>query len=315
MSLHRIAGGHPQQVDPAEYHGRKATVPRGDIRRPLSQGDLKRIYANPWKWRHDTRDDKRTRSLDFGSLVDCLLTTPSLFDRTFVAEPPTYMAAGSKKADPPVEKPWNNNATVCREWVAEQAAAGRTVVKPELIHAAMKARDVVRAHDWIPAMIETAQSQVQVLGEWHDEATGLTVPVCNLVDWLPGDEWSRIVFDLKTAADASGDWGRVVVAHGYDVQLALAVDLLNLYSEDRQIGAHVIVESHAPYAVATAAMDSGLLDRGRTIYRRALRYYCEGMAGMGWRGYDELQTGFAVQGMRLVSAPIYATIDDYEEAA
>ena len=56
---------------------------------------------------------------DFGQAFDSMLLENTI---VHISEPETYMGPESQKKDAPlIEKPWNNNAGICKEWHAQNA--------------------------------------------------------------------------------------------------------------------------------------------------------------------------------------------------
>jgi hypothetical protein len=56
----------------------------------MSRSELVEFYECPAKWILGPHGDDSTPSMDFGSLVDCLVTQPERFDDLFAVCPETY---------------------------------------------------------------------------------------------------------------------------------------------------------------------------------------------------------------------------------
>ena len=258
-------------------------LPRGDARRSVSQSDLKAIVSNPHKWLKGA-DDEGSDAMEFGSLVDCLLLTPDAFEATYRTTPETYV---DQKTG--VEKPWNFNANVCKEW-RDTLPDGVNIVSPADVAEARKAVANLRADKAIAALLAGARHQCLIAAEYTAD-NGVTVPVAALIDIVPAKGNKRLA-DLKTARDASGGgWNRVVFKLGYHVQGAFYLDIWNSVpdnADDQRDGyIHIIVENETPYEVGRRELDAEFLTIGRDEYRHALNAYAECIAANEWPGYDK----------------------------
>jgi hypothetical protein len=262
-------------TDPALYFGQKAK--RGDKDYAVSRSDLVEFAKCPRRWRLGY-EPKASDAMLFGSVVDCLLLTPQRFEQVYAIKPATYTDDKGK------EKPWNGNATACKEWAA--AHADKVLVGSEVYDAAQRAVERLRGDASIAALLATAKRQVMVAGEYADPATGLTVPVRGMIDLVP--ECRLWLADLKTVNDASAQrWPRLVYERGYHVQAAMYLDLWNLATgEAREMFAHVLVENWQPFEPAKRCIGADWIAMGRGIYATALQDYCHALATDTWRGYE-----------------------------
>lgn len=92
-----------------------------------THGGSPKAFWGRWKFNKDHITQKSTPTFDFGKAAHCLLLGDEVFGEKFVIRPGTYPG----KADKPVN--WNNNATFCRDWNDEQAAAGLTIITTEQV--------------------------------------------------------------------------------------------------------------------------------------------------------------------------------------
>jgi hypothetical protein len=229
-------------VTAAEYCALGQNFPRGDVRRVMSRSELMDFAKCPSKWKRGN-PKRETDSMEWGSLVDCLLLTPERFEMDYAVAPETYVNAPIKYALTtefpggewnPRKKPcqiwkkqteevgfevltpealaeaskpkeWNWNATLCREWRASQEAQGKAVIKAEDASEAWKAVHRFKEDEKLSAFLKVSKRQVQVRVDYHDPDTGLVIPVKMLVDLAPdpASEFGDILGDLKTARNAS----------------------------------------------------------------------------------------------------------------
>jgi hypothetical protein len=268
--------------------------------RILSRSDLCDIYACPHKWFRagamgKLEPDRPTPSMDFGSLVDCLLLQPSRFDEYYLRAPKTYE---TKKGE---VKDWTWKSSTCRDWRDEQEAAGFMVCTEEKLNDANDAIAALLAHPKYGAQTRRLRSnsthQVFVIAEYHDEETGLVVPVKCLTDIVPDaadPEFGKCLFDLKTACDASPrKWARAVYDNNYHVQAAINLDCHNAVAGTERIEfRHLIIENTAPWEPAFRFLSSGgevdFINAGRSKYLAALRTYCQCVKTGEWPSYPPL---------------------------
>lgn len=283
-----------------EYH--KPQAERGSKEFVMSSSALRSVFVKcPSAWRAGWTL-AASDSLEYGSLFDCLVLTPDLFANRYAVQPSTYLADGAKKNDPQQEKPWNNNATFCREWKAAQKESGKIVVSMGEISEAQAAVRRLMADSQIKAFIDGSFKQVWIKGEWHDEGTGLVVPVQCLIDLVEKEVplTRQRIGDLKTTKNAAPlPWARWARFAGYDIQAAWNLDLFNA-ATNRGIDLFefVLSESEFPYQTARrVAIDPRTGDpesdegsaivSGRRQYRRMMADYCKCVKSGFWPGYDD----------------------------
>lgn len=276
---------------------------RGDKRKVMSNGELKKFARCPSKWKRGSFEES-SDAQEWGNLVDCLVLTPERFEEQYVICPEEYPAAGKKKGDPVEMKSWNWNAGYCKEWRAKQEAVGKVCVKADWASEGHAAKARLMADPILREFVQASQSQVQLCVDWHDEGTGLIIPVKCLLDLLPSKEsrFSLMLGDLKTACNGSpGPWAKQVFEKGYHIQAALYLDAYNVVTrEKRNQFVHVVQESESPYETARRILSEEYLQIGRATYQRALVDYCYCLANDVWPGLDEADgMGSIIDGWRL----------------
>jgi len=267
-----------EQTDPAVYVATAGR--RGDKDFVMSRSELKIFAACPRKWIRGYKD-KGSTSTEWGQVMDCLLLDGENFSKRVAVYPETYPAKDG-------EKPWSNNATFCREWKAERK--GMPFLKAEDAKEAHIALAALRSDPDIAAIVDTAKRQVFVMGEYHDPATGLIIPLKALIDIVPTIEpFDRSLIDFKTADQAAPEpWSKAVYAFGYHVQAAMYLDMFNAATgEDREDFRHIIQENYSPYEVAKRFLSAEFLELGRNRYLAALARYCRCLQKNVWPGYDD----------------------------
>ena len=258
--------------------------------RILGRSDLCAIALCPSKWHKGAVEEERpTPSIEFGSLLDCLLLQPLRFNEYYTLAPDTY--TNSKKQ----VVPWTWKSSTCREWREEQEAAGNLVCTADKVLEAGNAVKALREHPEIGPqtvrLIEMSHHQVFVIAEYHDADTGMIVPVKCLTDIVPSvddPEFGKSLFDLKTARSArSSIWSKVVYEQNYHVQGAINLDCHNaIVSSDRCDFRHLIVENEPPFEPGRECLQTEFITEGRKLYTDALSTYCKCVQSGKWPTYS-----------------------------
>lgn len=308
-------------VNPVEYHNQKEL--RGTPEYFMSPSALREFYRCPSRWKkgYESPDSDAKR---YGSLIDCMITTPSEFEKRYVVRPETYEVTlnecpeckslsdseSCRKCKKPrvpkrVNREWNGNSSECAKWVAAKEESGLEVIsKPEYdnAQAALKA---LRDDEIISTWLDSCDMQVLVRGEWHDPDTGLVIPVRCLMDFVPrlDTEFSKCLGDFKTTRNAGlSAWSRWCFNAGYHVQAGFDTDLyIAATNEDRMTWCFICQENYEPWQTAKRmlSVEHGL-DLGRLEYKRMLKLYARCLKTGKWPHYDDHDE--AIQGWSLIVA-------------
>ena len=203
----------PQEVSPQDYHS-KLKCNRADIFAEdswLSKSVLWELKkASLYQWRFAPATFAGSAAATWGSLLDCLITTPDEFDDISVISP--YDSFRTKEA---------------KEWKAEQSEAGRLVIDEAMRDNLHKAAERMQKQPHAGEIIENSDKQVMLLSELNG------VKFKGLVDLAPRDR--PYLADIKT----TGAWGASEMAasvgkFGYHVQAAVYLAMWNRLNPDGQ---------------------------------------------------------------------------------
>jgi hypothetical protein len=255
----------------------------------LSRSDLCEIALCPSKWRKGSaEEDKPSRSMEFGSLVDCLLLQPDHFEDYYFMAPEKYTNSKKQEAD------WTWKSSTCRDWREEQAAKGFLVCTQDDLLDAVDAIKTLREHPEVgeqtKRLLDNSEHQVFVVAEYHDPETGMVVFVKCLTDIVPfykDPDFGKSLLDLKTARSArSAAWSRVVFDQNYHVQAAINLDCHNsVPGAIRWDFRHLIVENVKPWEPGRECLQTEWIDEGRKLYAGALAIYCQCVKRNQWPTY------------------------------
>lgn len=285
----------------------KEEFKRGDPKFVASSSMLRLFGPCPSRWIKGYQPPD-TKAKDFGSLFDCRVLTPETFTSRYAVSPSTYKTTGmecpscktitdSKKCktcgelreEVTVEKPWNSSATVCKEWEADHE--GKQIVTTKALAAVDAARNRLLGDDILKSFLESSERQIWMTVEWHDEATGLVIPMKSLIDLLPklDSEFEKCIGDIKAVrSGATVPFKKQVAKMGWHIQAALYLDVYKMATgEDRVDFCFLGVENFEPYEPYRKTMSEKFLSIGRSAYETLLKRYCQCLKANVWPSYDD----------------------------
>jgi len=268
------------------YHRQESK--RGDKDFSMSRSELVSLALCPEKWIDGVpADDDSTAATEWGSLLDCLMTSPARFEELFAVCPETYT---NKKGETVA---WRNDRRIAEVADFMETAKGKTIIKADVRKEADTAVNALRSDDTIAELFKHSRKQVMVIGTWHDEETDLKIPVRGLLDLVPiktHEKFGKWLVDFKTARNGNpAIWTRVCDDSGYDVQAALHRDLyVGATNEDRTDFVHVVQENTPPYHVVSPlpSFTEEFIAYGRAKYERALKLYAQCLKTGDWPSYS-----------------------------
>lgn len=264
-----------QDVDPREYHA--TDIARGNPAFVMTRSQLCAFALNPRRWL-DGYERPDASCLEWGSLIDALVLGG--FDDRYVTCPTEYTDKDGK------QKPWNWNATACKEWRAKHD--GKEPLKSSERLKAVTAVNRLTNMDWVRNLVMGRDTRKQVLieAEYHDRNTGLVIPFKALLDIVTDSP----IADLKTARSANPMlWAKHAFYNGYHVQGALNLDLFNAATgEERTDFLNIVQENYPPYHVPDEPFlySAEFLQLGRDFYTLALRRYADCLKENRWPSYS-----------------------------
>jgi hypothetical protein len=223
------------EVSPRDYH-QKLALNRADIFAPDSWLSKSRLYElrkhSLYRWRYHPRQFAPTAAMSWGSLVDCMVTTPDEVDSTLVFNP--YPDFRTKAA---------------REFRDAALADGKLIISAEDKAAAEVAVDLLRSHPVAGSVIRSSKTQVVLLNRIRD------VNFKALVDLAPENE--PCLYDLKTTGELSiKGIAKSIDDFGYHIQAAIYLKLWNLCHPDDQRSRFRFIwqSSEPPYEIAVTEL-------------------------------------------------------------
>lgn len=242
------------EISPRDYHA-KLKCNRANIHAPdsyLSKSVIWELDSRSlWKWRYHSTPKEPTAAMQWGSLIDCLTTTPELLEQEVAVS--SFDSYRTKEA---------------RQWREEQLAAKRIIATREQLEDAKAAAKMLTQTCKASADIfAKSKSQVIIAGRVLD------VKVKGLVDLAPFGE--DFLADLKTCSNFSAEgFAKAVSNFGYHVQAGIYLNLWNAMfpNDQRTRFKFVWQESEAPFEtcvteLATTDIEAGWLYASTLIQR------------------------------------------------
>lgn len=218
-------------------------------------------------------EKKSSKAMDFGSLVDCLILEPKIFENDFVMIPETYINSKDK------EMPWTLKSNSCRDWMEETKNSGQTPYTREDYEKALLIAACCFDHKTANEWWKNSQKQVAIV--WEDPDTGI---LCKgRIDILKENG----IYDLKTTSNASPfEFRRVFNNLLYHVQASMYSEGLATINGGELLPFGLIVaEADAPFCVATYIVGPESLVTGDNLFKRAIRKYKDYLE-LGPTGYS-----------------------------
>jgi len=231
-------------------------------------------YLNP-----DREEVGEAEALVKGRGAHHLLLGQEGFLKEFALRPDTYPDPDGKP------KPWNGNATYCKAWAAEAKAAGKTMIKGEIIADIKGMATSLHEHPLVASGILNGLVEHSLV--YRDRATGVWIKV--RPDTIPTD--SGDVADLKTIADISDEGiAKAIGGLGYNMQGAMIGNAMREVLGVRMNSfTLVFVESKAPYCVRVKTLIQDDLDLGAEQADLATRLFARCVERGEWHGPGGVQ--------------------------
>jgi hypothetical protein len=233
------------------------------------------------EWCENPKAEPResTRNMILGSAAHHLFLGEDGFNQKFIQQPLIYR--DKKTAE---EKPWNNNAEVCKKWNAEQAKLGRTIVTTKELDAIKAMAWSMQANPFVQNGI--LEGEVEVSGFVKDQETGLWIKVRpDVIPTASGD-----YVDLKTAAEVTTPALQYSIrSYGYNQQGALVGEVAQSILTDIPFASFwlMFIETAKPYCARAVRLTDEDLKDGNRMNRWAMRKIALCLAEGRWPGPGE----------------------------
>lgn len=242
----------------------------------ISSSGLRAVLRRPseyWAFSpyNPTPFEKPDRSaLEFGKAAHMLLLGEDGFKETYVLRPETIE-----------DKPWQSNRTVCKQWLADQAKAGRIVITDTEIQHIRHMADALGKKEAVRLGLLNGRIERSIFANMD----GLWLKA--RPDVVPNDSGDFV--DLKTAASVDDEsLSKAIFAHGYHVQAGLMRLIVRevLGAEAFSSFTFVFVEKSAPYDVRVMQLKDTDIDIGERQALAGIAMVRECLKRGQWPGFD-----------------------------
>lgn len=232
----------PLTVDPREYHTRLQCNRENilDSDSFLSKSVLWELrHSSAYRWRYYPKTFTGSEAADWGSVIDCLLTTPDLLgDTVEIHDFDNFRTKAAQQAK------------------ADAIAAGKIFWKSSQMDQALRAAEKVQAHKYAGPVIKQSAPQTVVVGTLRD------VQCKGLIDFAP--DHGDCLVDLKTINELTPEAiSKRIDSLGYHVQAAWYLKLWNqMTGENRKRFVFIWQESSPPYEIAVTELPAFDIEAG-----------------------------------------------------
>lgn len=268
------------------YHGDLCVGPS------VSSSDLRTIFINSpahyfdKSYLNTERDDdedeevakereKEKAAFVLGRAAHHLLLGEDDFSTQFIVRP--------DKA--PDGRDWNGNNNTCKDWLAKQANAGRTVLTPKQLRAIRGMARSLAKHPLVEAGILNGHVEKSII--WKDKETGIWLK--SRPDVIPND--CGDVADLKTTRKMGYDFDDDASKLRYDMQAALAKwGIKAVLGLEMQSFSFVPVLATRPHCCDVLTLQSDDIMEAERDLRMALRVFANCLETGHWFGPSGTQS-------------------------
>lgn len=226
----------------------------------ISNSGLGLIDESPatFIWSRDAPvDEEKTKALDMGTALHCILLEPDEFRDRFIIAPEFNRRTTAGKADE-------------QAFLSECSELGKTIMTAEEGRKLSLMRESALAHPDARWLLE-ADGQAEASIYWNDSETG---ELCRIrPDRMIGNR--PIMVDVKKVDDMSR-FERHVIEFGYHRQDAMYCDGYQAHFGEEPLFLFLVVSSSVNcgrYPVRVRPLDDDLKQMGRELYRRNLNEY------------------------------------------
>jgi hypothetical protein len=248
----------------------------------ISSSGLRTIWAESPAhfWAFSPLNPKRfeppeTEAFVLGRAVHFVLLGEPNFKEQFAARPDEAPDGG----------PWNGNKKTCRQWMAEQTKAGRTILTNKQIETIKGMALSLGREMLVRAGVLNGIPECTIA--WQDSETG--VWLLSRPDNIATDGLD--IVDLKTTTSVSyDDLVKTLDDFSYAQQGALVVEgYKEVMGQDVTSFSLYFVEKSPPYCAELRQLKPSDLERGRLMNRSAIRTFAKCFNSGIWPGPQGIQ--------------------------
>jgi hypothetical protein len=242
----------------------------------ISSSGLRTIINRPLEWWYSSPFNpsrlelESSTALNFGKAAHMLLLGEQGFSEEYALRPAEIDG-----------RPWQGNRTACKEWIANQASASKTVITAEQIETIKAISDRLSQNELVRHGILNGRIERSIIAKDGD------IWLRTRPDVIPSSGGDFV--DLKTAASVDDDsLSKAIYQHGYHIQAGFMrmVARAVLGPDAFQSFTFVFVEKSAPFDVRIKQLKDCDIDIGEKQARHGLNIMRRCIEEGRWPGYD-----------------------------
>jgi len=238
-------------------------------KRPLSASSLKAFRKSPKHYiQYLTEPYKTTPALIFGSLVDCLVLTPELYEKRFILMPKIDRRTKLGKID------YENFL---------KKAENKTVITEEQLENAKKCKESLYSVQMSRELLESVK-KIQIKLKWKSKG----LPMIGYADFESNTWGETFIVDLKTTADADPDnFIRSAIKFDYIIQCGAYLDAYIKKFYQFPYFIFLAVENSEPFNVSVNFCDNKFTELAKDELYGTLQVFKKCMDLNAWKqGYE-----------------------------
>lgn len=239
---------------------------------------IKAFISNPLDARDMLNgDDRDTPAFKYGRLLHTLILEPTSFRAKYQYRPATYTDAKTGQ-----EKPWNENANVCKEWWANRKT-NRDVVTDDEYNRADLVASAVREHPLVEKIL-AGPGFAEFTAVHDDPVYGKLKARLDYIS-TAGGGW---VADVKTMQDASDDgMAKSIADYNYHIQASFYLYMANAVGFNIADFYIIAIESNKlPARINVKRLDRQAIEFGGYAWQDALPQLRQCIETNNWPEYS-----------------------------
>lgn len=227
-----------------------------------------------WRYRYieNHKASDKTHYAEGRALDTLIFDGQDMFTEKFAQRPDTYQDAKTKE-----EKAWSGNATVCKDWLKDQAAKGTTILSPDAMNEVMGMfRAYKRQLGVSEDLARLMQGEAQVTMRGWLPGYGVVQSRPDLVNFA-----RRYSLDLKTSRSVYAH-EKDFVKFGYHVQVALVDELAKAAGLPLDDHYHLVIEKSAWPRIRIFRIPDDMVEYGKRMAQRLCGEILEAIGSNEW---------------------------------
>lgn len=271
----------------------------------MNSSALKFLLQSPRKFlaylldREEPDENKEADHLRFGRAAHLMFLEPKRFKELYVVQPEFTGLTKDGKISANCKESREKKAA----WLDSQNSDA-VILKQDELDSLVGMVESVMSHSVASLLLKNGEPEVS--GWFTDDETGVN---CRFrADYISKDSDGNVhLIDLKTAREGdAGLFSKQIHSLKYYVQMAFYYDgITKLLGREPATATFLVVEKKYPHDTYVYECDDDMIEKGRVIYKHALRIYKRCLKENDWPGGQSRA--------QMISLPRYSEFDSLPE--